>query len=106
MVIRIWHGWTAPANADAYEALLKREIFTGIADRHIAGYHGVELLRRECEGEIEFITVMQFDDIDSVRGFAGEDYDRAVVPPAARLLLSRFDDRSQHYELREKRSAR
>jgi len=33
MIGRIWHGWTTPANADAYEALLKSEIFVGIRDR-------------------------------------------------------------------------
>ena len=105
MVIRIWHGWTTPGNADAYEALLKREIFTGIGDRHIAGYHGIELLRRDCDGEVEFITVMRFDDIDAVRAFAGADYETAVVPPAAREILSHFDHRSQHYDLRETRPA-
>jgi hypothetical protein len=39
--------------------------------------------------------------VDAVRAFAGEDYEVAVVPPAARRLLSRFDPRSSHYELRE-----
>ena len=105
MVIRVWHGRTAPANADAYEALLKREIFTGIGDRHIAGYHGSELLRREYRGEVEFITIMRFDSIDAVRAFAGEEYEAAVVPPAARQLLARFDHRSQRYDLRETRPA-
>ena len=32
-------------------------------------------------------------------------YERAVVPPAARQLLLRFDDRSAHYEVRERRNA-
>lgn len=27
MIVRIWHGWTTPANADTYEAMLKEEIF-------------------------------------------------------------------------------
>jgi hypothetical protein len=35
-----------------------------------------------------------------VRAFAGEDYEVAVVPPTARALLSRFDARSQHYDVR------
>jgi len=43
---------------------------------------------------------MWFDGIDAVRAFAGEDYEAAVVPPKARKLLSRFDARSQHYEVR------
>jgi hypothetical protein len=49
--------------------------------------------------EVEFVTVMWFDPIEAVRAFAGEDYEVAVVPPKARALLSRFDARSQHYEV-------
>jgi antibiotic biosynthesis monooxygenase (ABM) superfamily enzyme len=100
MISRIWHGWTTPANADAYEALLKSEIFTGIQGRQIEGYHGIHLFRREIGNEVEFITLMWFDNLDAVRVFAGEDYEAAVVPPKARALLSHFDARSQHYEVK------
>jgi antibiotic biosynthesis monooxygenase (ABM) superfamily enzyme len=100
MIARIWHGWTKPSNADAYESLLKSEIFIGIQDRQIVGYRGIQLLRRELGDEVEFVTVMWFDSIDAVGAFAGEDYEVAVVPPKARTLLSRFDARSQHYEVR------
>lgn len=104
MVIRIWHGWTSPANADAYEQLLRGEIFTGIVGRHIAGFRQIQLLRRESGAEVEFVTIMRFDDLDAVRAFAGDDYGIAVVPPRARALLARFDARSTHYELREEQT--
>jgi heme-degrading monooxygenase HmoA len=97
MISRIWHGWTVPANADAYEALLKSEIFTGIQDRHISGYRGIHLLRRDVGDEVEFITIMWFDSLEAVRIFAGEDYEVAVVLPKAKALLAHFDARSQHY---------
>lgn len=100
MIGRIWHGWTTPANADAYEALLKSEIFVGIRDRNIPGYRGIQLFRRDVGSEVEFVTIMWFDDLDAVRIFAGEDYETAVVPPKARQVLHRFDERSQHYEVR------
>jgi len=100
MIGRIWHGWTTLENADAYEALLKSEIFTGIKNRKIAGYRGIHLFRRNLVREVEFVTIMWFDSIDGVRAFAGEDYEVAVVPPKARALLSRFDARSQHYEVK------
>ena len=100
MISRIWHGWTTPANAGAYEALLKSEIFTGIQNRKIPGYKGIQLFRRDLADEVEFITVMWFETIEAVRAFAGEDYEMAVVPPKARAILSRFDERSQHYEVR------
>ncbi|MFN2272168.1 MAG: antibiotic biosynthesis monooxygenase [Anaerolineae bacterium] len=100
MISRIWHGWTTAVNADAYEALLKSEIFVGIQEREIAGYRGIHLLRRDLGDEVEFVTIMWFDSIEAVRTFAGEDYEGAVVPPKARELLSRFDARSQHYDVK------
>jgi antibiotic biosynthesis monooxygenase (ABM) superfamily enzyme len=71
MISRIWHGWTTPGNADKYEALLKEEIFVGIQNRLIRGFNGVQLLRREVGQEIEFVTIMLFDSLDSIREFAG-----------------------------------
>ncbi|NIO03533.1 MAG: antibiotic biosynthesis monooxygenase [Proteobacteria bacterium] len=100
MIVRIWHGWTTPAKADVYEGLLKEEIFVGIRNRRIRGYKGIQLLRRETTDEVEFMTIMKFDSLDAVREFAGEDYEAAVVPPNARAVLSHFDERSQHYEVR------
>lgn len=103
MIARIWHGWTTPQNADKYEALLKDEIFIGIQNRYIRGFRNIQLLRRQTGEEVEFITIMRFDSLDAVREFAGEDYEGAVVPEKARAILSRFDERSQHYEIREER---
>jgi antibiotic biosynthesis monooxygenase (ABM) superfamily enzyme len=100
MISRVWHGWTAPGNADAYEALLKQEIFVDIAEREIAGYRGIHLFRRDLGDEVEFVTVMWFDTLEAVRAFAGEEYEVAVVPPKAQALLSHFDAHSQHYEVK------
>jgi heme-degrading monooxygenase HmoA len=100
MIYRIWHGWTTTENADIYEALLKEEIIIGIQDMQIEGFHGIQVLRRDRDVEVEFLTMMRFDSLDAVRNFAGEDYEAAYVPEQAREVLSRFDARSQHYELR------
>ena len=100
MISRIWHGWTTHANADVYEGLLREEIFVGIKDRSIKGFRNIQLLRREIGEEVEFVTIMEFDSIDAVKEFAGQDYEACVVPPKARAVLSRFDQRSQHYEVR------
>ena len=102
MIGRIWHGWTKPENADKYEQLLREEIFLAIGAKKVAGYKGIQLFRRPLDNEIEFITIMWFDSLEAVRAFAGEDYEVAVVPPKARVLLSRFDARSQHYEIKER----
>jgi heme-degrading monooxygenase HmoA len=104
MIVRIWHGWANCDNADKYEALLKQEIFVGIQNRQIPGFKNIQLLRREIGDEVEFITIMLFDSLDAIHEFAGEDYEAAVVPEKARALLSHFDLRSQHYEMREEMS--
>lgn len=103
MIWRIWHGWTTHKNADTYEALLKEEIFVGIQNRHIFGFKGIQLLRRQVDEETEFITIMTFDSLESVQEFAGQDYEQAVVPEKARAVLSHFDQRSQHYEIKAER---
>ena len=105
MISRIWHGWTTPANADAYEHLLREEIFAGITGRRIAGFLGIDLLRRPADTTVEFVTIMWFESLEAVRAFAGADYEVAVVPVEARKLLQRFDARSAHYDVRGRRTA-
>jgi heme-degrading monooxygenase HmoA len=107
MIARIWHGWTPAQKADVYEALLRTEVFPSIRAKQIAGFERIELFRRPSEtaDEVEFMTVMWFTTFDAVMSFAGEDYETAYVPAAARALLTRFDHRSRHYEVREQQSA-
>jgi heme-degrading monooxygenase HmoA len=100
MISRIWHGWTTHDNADLYQDLLIEEIIVGIRQRNISGFRGIKLLRRRLDDEVEFVTIMEFDSLDAVREFAGSDHEVAVVPPKARLLLKRFDERSQHYDIK------
>jgi heme-degrading monooxygenase HmoA len=98
VIARIWHGWSRGDKADAYERLVSEEILPGI--HRIDGFVGYELLRADhADGESEFVTVTYFESLDAVRAFAGEDYEAAVVPPEARELLTRFDERSRHYEV-------
>ena len=96
MISRIWHGWTKKEDADKYESMLRADILPGI--HRVKGYRGAYLLRREAGDEVEFCTITQFDDLDSVRGFAGEDYTKAVIAPIAGKLLTRYDERSAHYD--------
>ena len=96
MISRLWHGWTTREKADAYEKLLRSEVLPGI--HRVKGFNGAHLLRRDGKQEVEFVTLTMFDSLDAVKEFAGEDYEVAVVPPEARKLLARFDERSAHYE--------
>ena len=96
MISRLWRGWTTLDNADGYEELLRSEILPGI--HRVAGFKGALLLRRDGEGDVEFITLTMFDSMEAVKEFAGDDYEVAVILPEARKQLVRFDARSAHYE--------
>lgn len=100
MIIRHWRGWTKPHNADAYEQLLRDEIFPIVKQRSGQGLCSIELLRRQYMAEVEFVTLLRFTSLQAVKALIGENYETAFVPEAARRLLSRFDERAAHYELR------
>jgi heme-degrading monooxygenase HmoA len=97
LIARVWHGYTQPEHADAYEAMLKPELLPGISN--VKGYRGSYLLRRAAGEEVEFITVMLWDSIDSIRAVSGPDYETAVIPQERRQYLSHYDAKAAHYEI-------
>ena len=97
MIARVWHGYTTPAHADAYEAMLKPELLPGVSK--VPGYRGSYLLRRALGSEVEFITIMLWESIDAIKAVTGEDYETAVIPQERRQHLSRYDAKSAHYQV-------
>lgn len=96
MILRMWHGYTTAEAADRYQRMLREEILPGI--RRIEGYRGTWLLRRPLGDEVEFVTLTLWESWEAIRRFAGEDHERAVIAPAAHELLTRWDERSTHFE--------
>jgi antibiotic biosynthesis monooxygenase (ABM) superfamily enzyme len=103
MICRIWRGWATPENADAYESIVRGQVIPGIEARRIPGFLHIDLMRRDLGTEVEFLTAMWFDDIESIKAFMGDDYSASHVPDAARAVLARFDVRSAHYEVVDRR---
>ena len=90
-------------NAAAYERVVRGQVIPGIEARHIPGFLAIDLIRRDRDSDVEFMTLMWFDALDSVKAFMGEDYAVAHVPEAARAVLAHFDERSAHYEVLDRR---
>ena len=103
MICRLWRGWTTSENADAYERIVRGEVIPGIEARQIPGFHHIDLMKRDLGDEVEFQTLMWFDSLDAIKAFVGEDYSVSHVPPQARAVLSRFDERAVHYEVIDRR---
>ena len=98
MIARIWHGWTKPEDAKAYEKLLCDEIFPSIAARKIEGYRGAELFVCEDGNEVEFVTLLHFDSMDAVEEFAGPETSKPVIFPKAEALIARMEH-ARHYRV-------
>jgi heme-degrading monooxygenase HmoA len=95
-IVRIWKGYGKEAGVNRY----CREHFPNSVLpqlRSINGFVGAKVLTRAGEGETEVVVATTWDSIDSVKAFAGEDYEQAIVDPVVHDLLTRFDDRVTHF---------
>lgn len=99
MICRLWRGWTTTANADSYEAIVRGEVIPAIEARQIPGFRRIDLMRRALGQEVEFQTLMWFDDLAAIVAFVGEDYAVSHVPERARAVLGRFDQRAAHFDV-------
>ena len=97
MIARVWHGFTTPEHAEAYESHLKPELLPGLATKK--GFRGSYLLRRAVGNEIEFITVILWDSLDDVRAIAGHDYEKAVILDRDREYLIEVEPTVKHYAI-------
>jgi antibiotic biosynthesis monooxygenase (ABM) superfamily enzyme len=96
MITRMWRGWTAASNADAYKRFLLDELFPAM--RSIAGFRGADVLQRPDGEEVAFVTLTRFDALEAIRTFAGDDYETPVLESRALELLSRYESHAVHYE--------
>jgi hypothetical protein len=95
-IVRVWKGYGTQTGVDRY----CREHFANSVLPHLRSIHGfvsAKVLTRAGRGETELVVATVWDSIDSVKAFAGEDYEHAVVEPVVRDLLNSFDDHVTHF---------
>ncbi len=97
MIIRIWHGRTAPSRGDAYEQFLRARAIPDY--RSVAGNLGAFVLRRDEAGACHFLTVSLWSAMDEIRAFAGADIERAKYYDEDREFLLEFEPTVTHYTL-------
>jgi heme-degrading monooxygenase HmoA len=97
MIARVWRGWTAGADADAYAEYL---LATGMRQaRETPGNAGAYFLRRLDRGRAEFVTVILWESLEAVRAFAGDDIEQAVFFPEDDRYLVERELTVTHYEV-------
>ena len=96
-ILRLWKGRATAAKAGDYVRHASKTVFPEV--QALPGHRGAYLLRRPVGNSVEFTVLTLWDSMDSVRGFAGPDPEKAVVEPAARAALSDFEETVTHYEV-------
>jgi heme-degrading monooxygenase HmoA len=100
VICRVWRGWTTLANAQSYDEYLQKELFPRLEkDLRPHGFRGYQLLRLNRGGEAEFMTMLYFESLESLRAFAGESYETPVISAKAQSLLSHYAERAEHYQV-------
>ena len=97
MIVRIWRARATNANADAYFRHVTGTVFPSL--KELAGHCGGWLLRRQADGQTEFLALTLWKSRQAIEAFAGADIDKAIVEPEGRAVLAEFDDFARHYEV-------
>jgi heme-degrading monooxygenase HmoA len=97
MIARLWRGRATGGNADAYARHFGQTVTASL--KRMAGHSGAWLLRREADGQTEFLAVTLWESRKAIEAFTGPDIDKAIVEPEARAVLASFDDFASHYEV-------
>ncbi len=97
MIARTWHGVTPASKADAYYEYLEA---SGVKEyRRTKGNLGVYVLRKISGDRADFLLVSLWDSYDSIRAFAGKDFEKARYFPKDREFLLEFEPNVNHYEV-------
>jgi heme-degrading monooxygenase HmoA len=104
MIARVWSAQTTAALAPAYVEYLNGRVLPAV--RELGGFAGATLLQRPAPDGVEILVVTYWQSLEAIRGFAGDDPERAVVAAEAAALLTRFDPRVRHYEVVLREDAR
>src|SRR5262249_47659368 len=97
MIARFWTAKTSRARAPVYADHLKNDVLATLND--VDGYVGAKLLERETADGVEIVVISFWRSLDSIRKFAGEDIEKAVVSDKIAPLLLSYDQCVRHYEV-------
>ena len=96
MISMAWKGTARRGEADRYVRHLEQETFPQLAA--IPGFLGASILRRQVAAGVQFLIVTEWESLEAIRRFAGDDPEVAVVPDAVRSMME-LDTRVEHWEV-------
>ncbi|HEV2322290.1 MAG TPA: antibiotic biosynthesis monooxygenase [Gammaproteobacteria bacterium] len=97
MISRHWRALARTGEADHYIKHLTDETFPKLSG--LPGFICASILRRELATGTEFVIVTEWESLDAISGYAGDDPEAAVVPAVVQATMLEYDPRVRHYEV-------
>jgi heme-degrading monooxygenase HmoA len=95
MIARMWHGRVPTSKARAYREFVNRRAIPDY--QSVPGNISVHVLERADGAVTHFMTLTLWKDLESIRGFAGDDIEQAKYYPEDQDFLIEFESRVVHY---------
>lgn len=97
MIARIWHGKTRKSDFEKYSDFLKEVAIPDYAKT--PGFRGLTFLRRIENEEAHFDLITYWEDIEVIKNFAGQDFEKAKYYPEDDDFLLEFEEKVRHHEV-------
>lgn len=97
MISRHWRGVAKAQRADDCVTHLRKEAFPAL--EALDGFVSAKILRRDADAGVEFLVITEWTSLDAIRAFAGDDPERAVVPPAVDAMMIGYERVVRHYDV-------
>ena len=97
MIARIWHGRTKIEDYEAYTEFMKERAIPDY--RETEGFVKLVFLRNIRESEGHFTLITFWENLEVIKNFAGEDYEKAKYYPEDDDFLLEFEEKVVHYEV-------
>jgi heme-degrading monooxygenase HmoA len=96
MIVRVWKGY---GSADGVRRYCDEHFRPTIVPQLEAldGFVRATVMVRARAEDSELVVATVWESLEAVKGFAGEEYERAIVEPIVHELLEHFEDHVTHY---------
>lgn len=97
MIVRIWHGKTKIEDFEEYTELMKSKAIPDY--QKTDGFVKLAFLRR-VDGDIGHFKLITFwKNLEVIKNFAGEDFEKAKYYPEDKKFLLEFEEKVTHNEV-------
>jgi heme-degrading monooxygenase HmoA len=99
MISRQWSALCPKEKAEEYVEHLLSETFQTL--KTIRGFQKASILTREEKEDIQFLIITEWNSVEDIKAFAGEEVEQAVVPEKVKQMMIHYDEKARHFEIKE-----